>query len=578
MVRRGERGQGSMEVVGVIALAALLTTAAVGATVAKAPEVSHAICTSINTLTGKSGGCADAPVAEPPTPSPTRDPGMKVDYPVDGTPESPVCLQKGDQPESDRLPEGEIKVKKKFYDKDKKEGLLKTDEVTLKASNITVDANGKEWQTVSIINDARLTARGEATLKGVKIGAEGFAGNKVTYAVTVPPSSTKDLLNGEPPNVLDPTSIPVGGNVTLNAQAYAGYGLDAGYKLLKTENKYSVGEDVSTAVVRLPDGKVRVLVGPSTIIEESLKATLGTSTFNIGAYIDNKYTDYHLKQADFDITSPGGQSAYYAMVLTGSTPKNDGNGVSNLATVEGEKYYHRSGLTGTLGPLSGKLILNGTDQNYAVTEYANGNVLYTDTATQGDVTISASQMTDYSGNILNDQSSYQLRLRNVDPKTVDKFNHLYGHSMATVNGNQNMVLNFTADDYQRLESQAYVILADRINKDSNWDGYFGHKATPDDIRGYIAEANSLPKDQRQQRLDMLTDWPGKPRAMAIEYLVSDNRFETLLRMMQGESGIVSPGRVVEFLTDWQMAYDDAAGDPDGKGSPGLGTMHCLGTS
>lgn len=580
MVTRSELGQGSSEFIGIIAVAALLTAAVVGTTITQVPAVGHAVCTSIHKISGNGDSCDEDVVVAPPTPTnPHRDPGMKVDYPTDGKPETPVCVSKGDQPTSDLLPEGEIKVKKKFSPEDKKTGLLPTDEITLKSSNVTVDSDGNEWQTVSVINDAKLTARAEAKLKDVKLGAEAFTGNKVTYSVTVPPSETKNLLAGEPPNIIDPSSIPVGGNVTLNAQAYAGFGLDASYKLLKAENKYSVGEDISTAVVRLPGNKVRVIVGPSKIIEQSLKASLGTGDLNIAAYVDDKYTDYHLKQADFDISSPAGQSAYYQMALAGQTPTSDGNGVSNLGTVEGSKYYHRAGLSGTLGPLSGKLPLSGRDQNYAVTEYANGNTLYSDTATENDVTISANQMTNYKGEIINSQSSYQIRLRNVDPKLVSQFNRTYGHQDVSVDGNQNMVLTMTPDDFQRLESQSYAIIADSINKDRNWDGYFGHKATSDDIRDYIAKANAMSPDKRRQMLDILTDWPGKPRAKAIDYITSDNRFETLLRMMQGESGLTSPGRVIEFLNDWQRAYDDAIGDKDGDpNAPGLGNMLCRGTS
>jgi hypothetical protein len=559
--RRDERGQGSLESVGMIVLAAVLGTTVVGTVMTQVPAVSSAVCTSLHKITQNGGTCGSSTTTAPPgSKQTTTTPPLN--------PRTPVCKSIGSQKKSNGFPEGQISVKKKT---ESVNGFSASNETTIKTGNITVDQDGYEWQTSSVITDFRLTEKGKAELKGVKLDVSGFAGDSLTYAITVPPSSTGDLTAGVPPNPFDPASIPVGGNVTLTNKTYAGLGLDASYKLLRGTVSSDVGKETSTAVIKLPGGKVRVLVGPADILENSLKLGFGTEDANVAAYVDDKYTDYKLSQADFDLSTPDGKSAYYNMVLGGQTPTADGNRVSNRANVEGSKYTHRAGISGTLGPLSGKLG-NGHDQEQVVTDYADGRVTYTSKANENGVDIVANETVDAKGNVIPSASSYQLRLHNVSPDDVNRFNERYGHSDSKVDKAQDVVIDFSQADLDRQKAQAYDIVADGIKNDPDWVDYFHHQPTGADVKKFIADMTARNDSTGRDLIERIGGPANSQRWQAMQVIQSPSGFGNLVQMLYGQVYGTNPANTLGYLEDWQIALENL--DINNADTPGIGDTLC----
>lgn len=559
--RRNERGQGSLEGLGMIIVAAVLTTGVVGTVVTQVPAVSEAVCKSLHKITQDSGSCGDSTTTAPPG-------SKKTTSKPTTAPRSPVCKPIGSQPKSDGFPEGSISVKKKT---DSPGGLTSSNETTIKTGNITVDQNGNEWQTSSVTSDIRLTEKAKAELKGIKLSASLFAGHATTYAITVPPSSTGDLTAGVPPNPFDPASIPAGGNVTLTGKTYAGLGLDASYKLLRASVSSDIGVETSTAVIKLPDGKVRVLVGPANILENSLKLGFGTDNANVAAYVDDKYTDYKLSQADFDISTPAGKSAYYKMVLAGQTPAADGAGVSNRANVEGSKYTHRAGISGQLGSLSGKLG-NGRDQEQIVTDYADGRVTYTSKGNEGGIDIVASETVDAQGKLIPSQASYQIRMHNVSADAINRFNLQYGHANTNVKKPQDLVLDFTQADFDAQKAQAYDIIAEGIKNDPDWVDYFHGKPTGADVKKFIDKMAARHDDTGRSMIERIGGPANSDRANAMQVIQSPNTFANLLYIMRGEVYGTSPANALAYLQNWQLALERA--DINYEDTPGVGNALC----
>ncbi|MDX6278362.1 MAG: hypothetical protein QOJ72_2490 [Nocardioidaceae bacterium] len=559
--RRDERGQGSLESVGMIVLAAVLTTTVVGTVATQVPAVSSTVCKSLHAITQNAGGCGDSTTTAPPK-------SEKTSTTPESKPRTPVCTSIGSQKKSNGFPEGQISVKKKT---ESVNGMSASNETTIKIGNITVDQNGYEWQTSSVISDIRLTEKAKAELKGVKLDTSLFAGHSTTYAITVPPSSTGDLTAGIPPNPFDPASIPVGGNVTLTGKTYAGLGLDASYKLLRGTVSSTTGVETSTAVIKLPDGKVRVLVGPANILENSLKLGFGTENANIAAYVDDKYTDYKLSQADFDLSTPAGKSAYYAMVLGGQTPESDGGGVSNRANVEGSKYTHRAGISGKIGSLEGKLG-SGHDQEQVVTDYADGHVTYTSKANENGVDIVANQTVDAQGHYVPSQSTFQIRLHNVSPDQVNRFNERYGHSSVKVDKAQDVVIDFTQAELDQQKAQAYDIIADGIKNDPDWVDYFHHQPTGADVKKFVADMTARHDDVGRQMIERIGGSPNSQRFQAMQVVQAKDGFANLVYMLYGQTYGTNPANTLGYLEDWQIALENA--DINNEDIAGIGNTLC----
>jgi hypothetical protein len=556
MFRRDHRGQGSMELVGMVAVAGVLVSAVVTAVATQSPAVSTKICEGIHQITQESGGCSgsDTPVAD----DDEGDDDTPVTSPL---PErTPVCKPADTgNADSDGFPEGSVSVKD---EKGPKNGLTSTTETSVKTGPVTVDDQGNEWQTSTVTADTKVTAKGKEKLRGIDLSASVGAGTSVSYAITVPPSATGDIEAGLPPTPFDPSSIPTGGNVTLTQKTYASLGLDASYKGLRAGVSTSGGVETSTAVVKLPNGNVRVMVGPADVLENGLKLGVGTSDFNINAYVDDKYTDYKLQQAEFDLSTPAGEDAYYAMVLGGKPPTTDGGGVSNVSTVEGSKYSHRAGISAQIKKLSGKLPGNGRDTDVSVTEYADGRVTYTATGTEGGMTITSSETVDANGKLVKDGGKYTIRFKDVDAAMVDKFNEYYGQERTDVGDDQNVVMDFTAEDIARMKDDAYVIIADSIKNDSNWRDYFGHEPTPKDVKKFLDEHGGTDIG------DSIAGSPNTQSYSALQVIQAENNFDSLLQIMRGEVFSPSVDNSLTWLINWQEALERADSSYEDSAGPG----------
>ncbi len=151
------------------------------------------------------------------------------------------------------------------------------------------------------------------------------------YLVSLP--AGHDATDAARVNPFDPTSIPLGGRVTMDAQAFQGTALEASFRHIATQTQLTEAAGASYRVDRVDDTHVRVSMGPNQAV--SAFNGVGVAGGGVSAMLGRQDALGHstLRTATFDLAQADGQAAYAHFVGTGEiaaqTP-----GVAAAATVE----------------------------------------------------------------------------------------------------------------------------------------------------------------------------------------------------------------------------------------------------
>lgn len=172
---------------------------------------------------------------------------------------------------------------------------------------------------------------GGASSRAASAEATHAAGVRGRYLVSLPAGG--DALAAARVDPFDPTSIPVGGRVTLDGQAFQGTALEAGFRHIASQTQLTEATGASYRVDRVDAGHVRVSMGPNQAV--AAFNGLGVSAGGVSAMLGRQDAlgQSTLRTATFDLGQPDAQAAYAHFVGTGEiaaqTP-----GVEAAATVE----------------------------------------------------------------------------------------------------------------------------------------------------------------------------------------------------------------------------------------------------
>ncbi|AKU15004.1 hypothetical protein VV02_02555 [Luteipulveratus mongoliensis] len=471
----------------------------------------------------------------------------------------PVCRPGKTQPTGGLTP-GEIEVKfpteanfDPFAEPKKASGSVSAaiiGQATVEPAQM--EGDGTETQKASISVDERLTAEGEVQLRDVGLKGEIYTGNKVTFSVQSQAGQLSQNL-APPPNPLDPGSMPEGTAVGMDQQYYDGAGLTATYKGIVASYEYAEGDGVTTSVTKMPGGKVRVLYGPASYVASPTFLGIGTKDYNIG-YLDNRtLTDKHVVQAEFDINTPEGKSAYYRMVFAGQAPEVDGPGVSNVSDVMGLEYARRNGIQVQLGDAKGNMPESGEDMSYMVTKYKDGRQIDDVSYRIDDNTMVRHDVYAPDGERDLNQSNYQLRLRNADANALQAYNKFYGgNDMTPVTSNQNMVLDLTPYEFGTMRWDALSVLRDRASKIGDWPNDPELQGSPNniDVRDWI---DRMYREGKRDRVESLASDPEARDALWVHDAPNDMALLRIMWIGHGGGGW-SPFNSLNWLNDWNTAY------------------------
>jgi hypothetical protein len=351
--------------------------------------------------------------------------------------------------------------------------------ITVERTNspCTIDGSGKASVTLGASIDFNVSAGAGARGKGVTVEVAGSLGQKTSYEVQTDPTTGRQIEQGQrrAPNPADPKSIPMGSSITLNRESYRGANGKVAYRNVAAELGYKEGHKVSSAVQRVDAGHVRVTVGDSDLVEN----TVGVSVDRAGIKWGQSFEDGKARAVDLDISTPEGRAAYGTFIETGHLPKagdagasNPTTSVSTTDTSTGQAYIDlgRVGLTAG-GPSVGY-------QNIETT-HADGSRERNVFVRSIDTVMSTHYDLDGAGNITGE--SWALHLQDVDPQSIQGFQDFTGRHGA-VNGPRDVSLTFGPNDVSALQNAALdQLLASQRGR----GGPFGDGGTRAQMLAYL---------------------------------------------------------------------------------------------
>jgi hypothetical protein len=235
-------------------------------------------------------------------------------------------------------------------------------------------------------------------------------------------------------------------------------------------------------VQRIGGNTVRITVGDTDFVENTLGVKVGTDDVNAGISIGNGYQDGKARSVDLDISTPEGWQAYQNFIGAGTLPVQDAPGTSNPTTATSDTSTHTDSGTIKIGPIGGSSGGTTVTGQIVETRHPDGSSETTAFSRRGDVVAATEYDRDASGNIIGEH--YALQLGDVDHDYVGGYQQVSGHS-GEAGSNRDLTLNYSAADLTAMSNDA----ADQIlagQKGMNGSP-FEDGGTRDQLRAYLSE-------------------------------------------------------------------------------------------
>ncbi|MET4077796.1 hypothetical protein [Janibacter sp. UYMM211] len=326
---------------------------------------------------------------------------------------------------------------------------------TVAVSDEGVDAQGRSVRTTTVTTTTEASVEIEKKLKGTGAGGGTAVGTEGSYSVTGPSDGSFDPTQYSP---LDPTALPEGASISLDARAYGSWGLESAFRGLELELGGTTGVGNGVEIVRGEGDTVIVTISDEQYREAMTR--LGYGPVSAGA--SSSMSTGEGVEVTFDMSDPAAQQAYYDMVFGGRMPEPSTSGVSDVAQVQVLDISRSNDLAIEVGALEAG-VSDERSMSAVQRTHADGTttVDWSGDANNGSV-VSGSAQYDAAGNYDEAGSTYQVRVDSVDPSVATTFNDAYAGQPTTVTGEQNVVISYDHADLQSMRSQAADTAAARI--------------------------------------------------------------------------------------------------------------------
>jgi hypothetical protein len=351
-------------------------------------------------------------------------------------------------------------------------------------SPCSIDGTGTPSVTLATSADIKVNGGVNGEAKGVGASITGSIGTNTTYQIKTDPSTADRVEHGDvpPPNPADPKSIPQGSSIVLNRDSYRGVDGSLAYHNITAELGYKDGHRVSSAVQRIDGNTVRVTVGDTDFVENTLGLKVGTDQVNAGVTVGNGFQDGKARSVDIDISTPEGWKAYQAFIGTGRMPAQGAAGTSNPTTSTSDTSTHTDTIGGRIGPLGGTAGGTTVTGQIVQTKHPDGSSETTAFTRRGDTVAATEYDRDGSGNIVDEH--YALHLQDVDRHDIDGYQQMTGRGGDT-GSNRDISLTYSAADLTAMQNAAMdQILAAQHGMDGS---PFKDGGTRDQLRAYLAD-------------------------------------------------------------------------------------------
>lgn len=269
--------------------------------------------------------------------------------------------------------------------------------------------NGTTTYTAS--TDVSVSLKGGVKSKqaGVEIGhTEGI---KSSYEVSMPEEAAAKT-NLSSVNPFDPDSMPTGTSVKIDGSNYTSNEFKATFKNLAVQTKVTDASGTSMAVEKTGDHSVRVTAGPTEAIDayNGVGVDFGVASVMLGR--NDKLDSATLKSAEFDLSTPEGKAAYNDFMTSGDMPTENGNGISDVKTVEKLDFSSQTKIDAKLGPLEiGIGGAKNTGSSVVTTEPDGSMTRSVDLQYSGNVPMTISQKFDADGNEITGERTYSYTIK-----------------------------------------------------------------------------------------------------------------------------------------------------------------------
>lgn len=395
----------------------------------------------------------------------------------------------------------------------------RTDSVTLSTSEEEVGADGESVQTTSISASSELTAELDALLLslGVTTGAE------ISYSVTGPVDGSFDPKDATP---YDPSTLPEGASITMDAKTYAALGIETSLKGLTLELAGESGVNHQVEITKGEGDLVTVTVSDQAYRDGMMSVSRGPVEGELGT----SFSSGNGKEVTFDLSDPAARQAYYEMVYGGQIPDAETSGVTDIADVQVMSYESAMRANLDAGPVD-LSVGDGKDSALVSRTFADGTSEVQVTSEGGNgATIHTTNAFDADGNVDPAGSAYEIRVDSVDPDTANYYNNLYAGEQTSISTEQNVVISYTDADLQTMRSQAAEARAQHITDNPDFYPNFPNDGTPvtgDEVLAYL-EANP------DKAIDVTTGLTGGQATEDI--LLAQSNEEILLAMANHPQG------------------------------------------
>lgn len=260
-----------------------------------------------------------------------------------------------------------------------------------------LDENGDPRVRLEVTNDLRLSGE----LDGKKGGVEAYTGRELTYGISTDPETADEIseLGEGGPQPVDPRTIPVGTAITLDESFYEGIELSAAYQALQAQLDYSSEHKVSSGIERIDATHVRISVGDSDVVNETVGLGLGIGDLAaVGVSSMTSSEDGKLAAVDVDISTPQGWAAYQRFLSTGELPRVGTKGTANRTFSDFSEWRSQQELTARFKELGLSWETQDAGGREVTTHHADGTSSFSWVVQpKDDVTIVRSAQTDANG-------------------------------------------------------------------------------------------------------------------------------------------------------------------------------------
>lgn len=310
-------------------------------------------------------------------------------------------------------------------------------------SSVTLTESQSDTHTTfSVSTGTQVSLSGEASAggaRGAHVEGSVATGFTSTYKVKLPGEATVEQAASV--NPFDPTTIPVGGSVTVDGSSFVDTSFEASFRYIGTQTKINDAAGVSYTVERVDENTVRVLAGPTETINAFNGVGLSVGDLSVMAGREDQLHGASMQTAEFDISTPEGQAAFEHFNATGQVAS-ETPGVANAATIERIDYSSQTQLRAQLGPVG--VALGGAQNTGSVvkTTYPDGSfTVGTDLQYSDSVPLHVNQSFDAQGNEVVSERTYQFTIDTDRPSYNWWQRNIEGHNEGSEESNMAYNLN-----------------------------------------------------------------------------------------------------------------------------------------